>query len=128
LRTWTNDFFILKDKTIVIIDTDTLLLEVLNIALHQEGYNVILTSDYHAVMDIVKQQDPEMVIVEYRLRSDEGRKLCKQLRTFNNQLILLALSSSVDIKLVYAKEGFDGYISKPFELDNFFDTVNSFFS
>lgn len=128
MRTWTNDFFILKDKTIVIIDTDTLLLEVLNIALHQEGYNVILTSDYHAVMDIVKQQDPEMVIVEYRLRSDEGRKLCKQLRTFNNQLILLALSSSVDIKLVYAKEGFDGYISKPFELDNFFDTVNSFFS
>lgn len=126
--TWTNDFFILKDKTIVIIDTDTLLLEVLNIALHQEGYNVILTSDYHAVMDIVKQQDPEMVIVEYRLRSDEGRKLCKQLRTFNNQLILLALSSSVDIKLVYAKEGFDGYISKPFELDIFFDTVNSFFS
>jgi len=126
--TWTNDFFILKDKTIVIIDTDTLLLEVLDIALHQEGYKVILTLDYHAVMDIVKQQKPEMVIVEYRLRSDEGRNLCKQLRTFNNQLILLALSSSVDIKLVYAKEGFDGYISKPFELDNFFDTVNSFFS
>ena len=126
--TWTNDFFILKDKTIVIIDTDTLLLEVLDIALHQEGYKVILTSDYHAVMDIVKQQKPEMVIVEYRLRSDEGRNLCKQLRTFNHQLILLALSSSVDIKLVYAKEGFDGYISKPFELDNFFDTVNSFFS
>lgn len=123
---WANDFFILLNKTIVIIDSDPLLLEVLAIALSHEGYKMSSTPDYDNVLELVKQHQPAMVIIEYRLKRNEAKLLCKQLRNYNEQLILLALSSSINMESIYVSEGFDGFIPKPFELDHLFGTINSF--
>lgn len=110
------------------VDSDPLLLDVLDIALSQEGYTVIVTTDYRTVLKLVKQHQPKMVIIEFRLRRNEAKLLCQQLRKYNETMLLLALSSNSDIKNIYASKGFDGFIPKPFELDELFYTVNSFLS
>ena len=114
------------NQTIIIIDSDPLLLDVLAIALNREGYKVIVTTEHRSVLKLVKQHQPNMVIIEFRLRRNEAWLLCQQLSKYNNNLILLALSSNSDIKNIYASRGFDGFVPKPFELDELFDTVNSF--
>ncbi|WP_426328682.1 response regulator [Pedobacter sp. R-06] len=112
------------EETIMVQDTDESILDVLKTALEMEGFKVIpiLHCD-DDVINIVDKNRPHVVVLDIRLADKDCINLCQKIKAKYPHLPVIALSCNVNIRDRYAKEGFDGYIEKPFDLDLLYRTI-----
>jgi DNA-binding response OmpR family regulator len=107
-------------KRILVIDDDEDLLEMFNIILQEEGYNVILSNNGETA-ERVEEIVPDLVLLDIRIVGSKksGGEICaeikKQFRGYKLPVILV--SAETDIHLIASECGADGFISKPFDVD-----------
>jgi CheY-like chemotaxis protein len=82
------------------------------------NYDVDEAEDGTEAMKAVETTPPDLVITDIRMPHMDGTALLKGLRNIAPNLPILALSGYVDPEDV-AEYGFDGFVKKPFELDDF---------
>ncbi|KQM72918.1 hypothetical protein ASE74_21710 [Pedobacter sp. Leaf216] len=102
---------------ILIEETDGSILEVLKIALEEEGFITLGTIGFKpGFMELVDNFKPHTVILDFRLNRKDATCICQSIKNKYPYLPVLALSCNIDIHLNYKLHGFDDYISKPFDL------------
>lgn len=82
------------------------------------NYDVDEASDGTEAMKAVETNPPDLVITDIRMPHMDGTELLKALRNIAPNLPVIALSGCVDPEDV-ADYDFDGFVKKPFELDDF---------
>ncbi len=82
------------------------------------NYDVDEASDGIEAMKAVETNPPDLVITDIRMPHMDGTALLKALRNIAPNLPIIALSGCVDPEDV-AEYDFDGFIKKPFKLDDF---------
>lgn len=82
------------------------------------NYDVDEASDGTEAMKAVETNPPDLVITDIRMPHMDGTALLKALRNIAPNLPVIALSGYVDPEDV-ADYDFDGFVKKPFELDDF---------
>ncbi|MDQ0637831.1 DNA-binding response OmpR family regulator [Pedobacter sp. W3I1] len=103
---------------ILIQETEESILEVLTIALEAEGFMVKgMLGVNPGFLNIINDFRPHVVILDFRLRGDDAIEICSTIKKQYPFLPILALSCNSNIHLDYEKNGFDDYISKPFDLN-----------
>jgi DNA-binding response OmpR family regulator len=103
-------------QRLLIIDDDPSLLDVLVMALEDEGYSVATASDGKQGMAAIEQQTPDLVICDVNMPELDGFTLCRRLREAQNHVPLIMLTSrdnEVDEALGF-ELGADDYVAKPF--------------
>jgi DNA-binding response OmpR family regulator len=105
-------------EVIMLQEEDESILDVLKLALEMEGFKVIpvLHCD-DDVIDLIEKTRPHVVMLDVKLDGKDCIDICHKIKAKYPHLPVIALSCNVNINEVYAKEGFDAYISKPFDLD-----------
>ena len=102
-------------KTIVLIDDDPVLLELVANQLRTAGYHAQTASDGTSGLQVVAESKPDLVILDVMMPGMDGWELCRQLRDKLPVPIIMLTAKSEEIdKLRGFRLGVDDYVTKPF--------------
>ena len=107
-----------KDKkTILIVDDEKPIVDILVYNLQKEGYNTIEANDGVTAVDIALNQKPDLILLDVMLPRMDGLSVCKKVRTTLNVPILMLTARDEEIdKIVGLELGADDYVTKPFSV------------
>jgi two-component system, OmpR family, alkaline phosphatase synthesis response regulator PhoP len=104
--------------TILIIDDEADLIELVRYNLVREGFSVIAAHDGESGLRLADQKSPDLIVVDLMLPGIDGLEVCRRLRsesrTFKLPIIMLTAKSSQSDRVVGLEMGADDYITKPF--------------
>lgn len=105
-----------KSKKIVIVEDEPSLVFTLQDTLENEGYNVFVSEKGDQAIDIVKKENPDLMILDLMLPGMSGYDVCRKVRGMNYTfpiIMLTARDQEID-KVTGLNIGADDYITKPF--------------
>ncbi len=104
-------------KTILIVDDEAPIRDILVYNLEKEGYKTIEASDGITAVDIALEKKPDLILLDVMLPKLDGLSVCKRIKNSLNVpiLMLTAKDNEVD-KIVGLELGADDYITKPFSV------------
>lgn len=112
---------------LLIVEDDQNIREYLEDALKDFGYITKSTSDGAVALKLVKEEKPDLVILDLGIESINGETVCVEIKKLHPSLpviILTAKGNTSDI--VHGLEiGADDYIHKPFEMDELLARIRS---
>ena len=103
---------------VLIAEDDPSCALILDLLIHESGYEVILTSDGSTALEILQAKDaPRLAILDWMMPGMSGVDVCRKLRKTNPKIpyiiILTAKNDEQDI-ITALDAGANVYISKPF--------------
>ncbi len=105
-----------KTKNILIVEDEPSLVFTLRDTLEAENYNVNVVSDGADVIDALKEQEPDLMILDLMLPNRDGYEICEEIRSLKYTfpiIMLTARDQEID-KVTGLNIGADDYITKPF--------------
>jgi len=104
-------------KTILVVEDDATLLDVLRYNLSREGYEVLMARDGQAAVKVAREEKPDLMILDIMLPELDGLEVCRILRKETSVPILMLTAKADEIdKVVGLEIGADDYVTKPFSL------------
>lgn len=104
-------------KTILIVDDEQPIREILVYNLKKEGYNTIEASDGVTALNIALEQHPDLVLLDIMLPKMDGLSVCKRIKnSYNVPILMLTAKDSEIDKILGLELGADDYITKPFSV------------
>ena len=107
-------------KTILIIEDEPDIRDLLEFQLKREGYNVLTSSDGEIGLKIARKQDPNLILLDLLLPGIKGLDVCRILKSDVNTSkinIIMVTALGQEENIVKGLEtGADDYVSKPFNM------------
>ncbi len=104
-----------EKQTILIIEDDADITQVLRYELEEAGYDVMNASDGVSGLVKVREINPDLVVLDLGLPDLDGAEIARRIRkTSDIPIIILTAMDSVDRKVSLLDSGADDYITKPF--------------
>ena len=104
--------------TIAIIEDESNIVELVKYNLDREGYHTISANNGKKGLELVRQELPDLVILDLMMPEMDGITVCKQLRsdsqTKNIPIIILTAKSEEADRVLGLEMGADDYVTKPF--------------
>ncbi|MDP2211906.1 MAG: response regulator transcription factor [Candidatus Aquicultor sp.] len=102
-------------NTILVVDDEKEIVEVLAAYLEREDYEVLKAYDGRAALDIARRDEPDLILLDLMLPEVNGFEVCKLLRvTSSVPIIMLTARDEETDKILCLEVGADDYITKPF--------------
>lgn len=107
-----------QKRTILIVDDDQGLRELIRINLEHEGYAVLQARNGLEGLTAAREHRPDLVVLDINMPEMNGLEVCTRIREFS-QVPILMLTAMVQSQNVVTglDEGADDYIGKPFNMD-----------
>ncbi|MGB4892615.1 MAG: response regulator transcription factor [Propionicimonas sp.] len=99
----------------LVVDDEPSLVRVVEGYLVAEGFDVRTAADGETALELARESEPDVVVLDLGLPGIDGVEVCRQLRTFSRCYILMltARADEVDM-LIGLAVGADDYVTKPF--------------
>ena len=105
----------MKSYKILVVDDEIDIADFIGDYLTGEGYEVIKAYDGINALDKIRQDLPDLVILDVMLPGMDGFEVCKQIRMESAIPVLMVTAKDRDVdKIVGLEIGADDYIPKPF--------------
>ena len=102
---------------ILVVDDEMLLVKGVKFNLENEGYTVETAYDGEAAVELAKNNDFDLVILDLMMPKLDGLSACMKIREFSNVPIIMLTAKSEDAdKIMGFESGADDYITKPFNI------------
>ena len=102
-------------KQILVVDDDQSIRELLSEYLAKAGFDVISAEDGLVMAECLKENQPDLIILDVMLPGDDGFILCQRIRKESNVPIIMLTANSDEMDRILGLEiGSDDYIAKPF--------------
>ena len=102
---------------ILVVDDEALLVKGIRFNLQNEGYDVITGSDGLDAVQAVREQAPDLVVLDVMMPNMDGLTACSKIREFSNVPVILLTAKADDMdKLMGFEHGADDYLTKPFNI------------
>ena len=104
-------------KTILVVDDEESIMELLVYNLQKEGYNTLQAYDGLSAVDIALREKPDLILLDVMLPKMDGISVCKRIRySFNVPILMISAKDTELDKVVGLEMGADDYITKPFKI------------
>ncbi len=104
-------------KTILVVDDEQPIIDILVYNLKREGYNVIEATDGITAVNIALEQKPNLILLDIMLPKLDGLSVCKRIKNSLNVPIIMLTAKDGEIDKILGLElGADDYITKPFSV------------
>jgi DNA-binding response OmpR family regulator len=106
-----------QQSRILVVEDDLTLLETLEYNLTGEGYKVITAADGLTALEVAREEQPDLVVLDLMLPRLDGFEVCRILRRETNVPILMLTARTEEVDRVVGLEvGADDYLTKPFSM------------
>lgn len=104
-------------KTILIVDDEPPIVDILVYNLRKEGYRTIEAGDGITALNMATKQKPDLILLDIMLPKLDGLSVCKRIKnSFNIPIIMLTAKDGEIDKILGLELGADDYITKPFSV------------
>lgn len=102
-------------KTILVVDDDPTIRDVLERYLQREGFAVLTAADGHTALQKAGSEKPDLVVLDLMLPHVDGWEICRQLRAESTVPILMLTARGEEYERILGLGlGADDYVTKPF--------------
>ena len=114
-------------KKILVADDDAGIVDAMQILLTDEGYEVITTLDGEKIYEMYEQH-PDLVFLDIWMSGVNGNTVCRKLKDDDKTkaVPIIIFSANRDIEEIAMECGADGFLSKPFEINELLDIVKKY--
>ena len=105
-------------KTVLIVEDERAIVEILKFNLKREGYETLEALDGQTGLQLAQTEDPDLILLDVMLPKMNGFDICKTLRGENRTtpiIMLTAREEEMD-KVFGLETGADDYMTKPFSM------------
>jgi two-component system response regulator MprA len=101
--------------TVLIVDDDRKIIDMLRRTLAYEGYHVITATDGHQALAQAQTQRPDVVILDWMMPGLDGIEVARRLREADGTpILMLTARDAVEDRVDGLDSGADDYLVKPF--------------
>lgn len=102
-------------KTILVVDDEKPIADILQFNLVKEGYQVICAYDGDEALEIIEREQPDLMLLDIMLPKRDGMEVCREVRKkYDFPIIMLTAKGSEIDKVLGLEMGADDYVTKPF--------------
>ena len=117
-------------KKILIVEDNELNMKLFNDLLQAHGYETIQTMDGRDVLNIVRAQMPDLIVMDIQLPEISGLEVTKMLKADDKLkaipvIAVTAFAMKGDEEKI-REGGCEGYLAKPISVPSFLETIASF--
>jgi len=113
-------------KKILVCDDENSLLNMLSIILKKEGYDVICTQNGKEIIEKLKENIPDLIVLDVMLPDVNGFDILKTISSkYKIPILMLTAKSDIIDKVLGLEFGADDYITKPFDTREFLARVKA---
>ena len=103
------------DRTVVVIEDDPNIADLLDMYLRDAGFRVLQADRGLRGLDLVEQQRPALVVLDIGLPDIDGFEVCRRIRARSSVPVLFLTARDGEIDRILGLElGADDYVTKPF--------------
>ena len=103
--------------TVLLVEDDRNITELLQLYLEKEGYRVLTAPDGRQGLEVFRKESPDLVLLDVMMPVMDGWETCRILRSESQvPIVMLTAKGETDDKVQGLKAGADDYITKPFEM------------
>lgn len=118
----------MSEKTILVVDDESHILNVVSLKLRNAGFRVITANDGQEALDMAAQERPDLVITDYHMPHLSGLELCQRMRQSEATSAIPAIMLTARGYQLEPRDteqsGIRKMLSKPFSPRNLLATVN----
>ncbi len=105
-------------KTILIVEDEKNIVDILSFNLEREGYATVEAYDGEAGLQLALEQDPDLILLDLMLPKMNGFDVCRAVREHGRAtpIIMLTAREEETDKVLGLELGADDYITKPFSM------------
>ncbi len=104
-----------RNRTILIVDDEEKIVDVLRAYLEKEGYQVLSAYDGTTAMELFKSNEIALILLDLMLPDIMGEQICQMIRTSSRVPIVMLTAKTEEADLIKGLQmGADDYIFKPF--------------
>ena len=104
-------------QKVLVVEDDNNIAELLRLYLQKDGFEVSHAADGGKAVEMAKEIQPDLVLLDIMLPVMDGWQVCRELRkTMKMPIIMLTAKGETEDKVSGLEMGADDYIVKPFEV------------
>ncbi len=109
-----------RSPTILVVDDDAAVCEVIQSALDGSGYRVLVCCDPHEALEVLSREPIDLVLTDLQMGDVSGVDILRAARRYQSDtaVVLITGYPTVENAVQVLKEGAYDYITKPFQLDD----------
>ena len=104
---------------VVVVDDEATLSDLLSMALRYEGWDVKTAAEGRTAIQIIREFQPDVVVLDVMLPDIDGLQVLKRLRDDGQDtpILFLTAKDALDDRIAGLTAGGDDYVTKPFSLE-----------
>jgi DNA-binding response OmpR family regulator len=104
-----------RPATILIVDDERPIAELVAGYLHRDGFRVVRAYDGPTAVDVARAEAPDLLVLDLMLPGFDGLEVIRQLRVFSDAYVIMLTARTEEIdRIVGLTAGADDYVTKPF--------------
>lgn len=110
---------------VMLIEDDQTMLSLLGILLDMEGFQVVKLEKFDTVIEEIKKEDPDLILMDIHLKTNDGLEILSVMRkdsVLKEKKVIM--SSGMDKHYESQQAGADDFIMKPYMPDELINIVN----
>lgn len=105
----------MAQETILLVDDEQEILDLLEIYLKNEGYSLLRAGNGVEALEVLRSKEVDLIILDIMMPRMDGIQACMKIREHKNMPIIMLSAKSQDMdKIMGLSTGADDYMSKPF--------------
>jgi len=105
----------MTSRKILVVEDEKKLVELIKLYLEKDGYQVLVAYDGRQALELARQKQPDLIVLDLMLPEIDGLDVCRILRAESEiPIIMLTAKTTEEDKLLGLDLGADDYITKPF--------------
>jgi DNA-binding response OmpR family regulator len=117
-------------KKVLVVDDDAAILEAIQVSLELEDYAVCTATNGQMAIQIAKDEQPQLIILDVLLSGSDGRDIARMLKKLpETELIpIVMVSAHQNIRESVIDAGADDFLPKPFNIDDLLTLASQYTS
>ena len=112
--------------TVLVVDDDTSILDTVSAILSGEGYDVMSAASGEEALEAVARKHPLLILLDMRMPVMDGWAVARALRGQGISVPIVVMTAAESAKRWADEVGAEGYLAKPFGLDELLATVERY--
>lgn len=99
----------------MVVEDEKALADVVGAYLEREGFEVTITGDGLDAVQLVREVDPDVIVLDVGLPGLDGVEVCRRVRIHSDAYVVMLTARTEEVDtLIGLSVGADDYVSKPF--------------